>query len=322
MKKGSIILTAVVVAVSLLLLSCGAAGETAFGPPEDSAAPSGQETARPASWPTQTAQEDPTAPSATTEPQAEPEATASAPAPVQALSGQMAALQEQLEAAISDYDGVWSVYVYVLDTGESISVAEQPMVAASLIKLFVAGAYCQAVARGELPDSYGGDLMSMLSQSSNSACNRLIRLLGQGDASVGMTVVNQFAQQMDCPQTVLNREMLANSSLENYTTPAECGKLLQAIYEGACVSQDASNQILDALQAQERTGKIPAGLPEGTQTANKTGELSGVENDAAVVWSPSCTYILCVMSNQVPAAGKAQQHIRELSALVYADLNP
>lgn len=31
------------------------------------------------------------------------------------------------------------------------------------------------------------------------------------------------------------------------------------------------------MRQQERTGKIPAGVPENIETANKTGELSDVE---------------------------------------------
>ncbi len=38
------------------------------------------------------------------------------------------------------------------------------------------------------------------------------------------------------------------------------------------------------LKAQQLRSKIPDGVPSGVQTANKTGELDTVENDAAIVF--------------------------------------
>ena len=81
--------------------------------------------------------------------------------------------------------------------------------------------------------------------------------------------------------------------------------------------------------AQTRTSKIPGGLPAGTVTANKTGEIDGVENDVAIVFASSDTsaaidgtaapgdYVLAVMSEDVPDSAAAQAEIRELSGTVW-----
>ena len=61
-------------------------------------------------------------------------------------------------------------------------------------------------------------------------------------------------------------------------------------------------------------------LPGGVASANKTGELADVENDVAIVYGPSCTYILCVMSDGV-APGIAQSNIIDISSTVYYALN-
>ena len=68
------------------------------------------------------------------------------------------------------------------------------------------------------------------------------------------------------------------------------------------------------------TWKIPAGVPEGIITGNKTGELTNIENDAAFIESPACTYILCVMTAGVDS-GTAIGNINELSSAVYSLLN-
>ena len=83
---------------------------------------------------------------------------------------------------------------------------------------------------------------------------------------------------------------------------------------GCFVSPKASGILLNSLRNQQRRGKIPAGVPAEIPTANKTGELDAVDNDAAIVWSPSGTYVLCIMSAD---AGNRIPEIIKLSGMVY-----
>ena len=221
----------------------------------------------------------------------------------------LADLQKQLEEKISSYGGTWAVYVKYLPTEEEISIGNQSLVAASLIKLFIAGAYLEDLESEKVPDTYRDAMVRMLSLSDNAAANSLIDLLG-------MDRINEFIKAHDFPDTLLNRKMLANNGLENYTSVKDCGMVMDQIYHGTYVSESASQLILGALKNQKVTTKIPAGLPEGTECANKTGELSRVENDAAIVFVPDQDYIFCVMSNNV-SAGNAQTDIREMSGLIY-----
>ena len=48
---------------------------------------------------------------------------------------------------------------------------------------------------------------------------------------------------------------------------------------------------------QQRKNKIPAQLPEGVGTANKTGELDTVENDAAIIYDTAkgIDLVVCFM---------------------------
>ena len=72
------------------------------------------------------------------------------------------------------------------------------------------------------------------------------------------------------------------------------------------------------MKQQERTGKIPAGVPEGIVTANKTGELDDVENDAAIIYGEDKTYIICVMMNGLSDTSAGRETIVKLSSIVYA----
>lgn len=228
-------------------------------------------------------------------------------------NAKMDALKEDLEEEIGRLGGKWSLYLKIPGSGKTIGIhEEEPMIAASLIKLFVAGEFYTKVEEGSLnEDSFGNLPDLMINISDNSAANALIN-------AVGMENVNEFAGKNGFPATQLNRRMLEFNGTENYTSARDCGKMLEQVLKGKYVNEKASARILQDLKDQQRTGKIPAGVPDDVETANKTGELNNVDNDAAIVWSPSCTYILCIMSSD--AGGRIPEIVR-LSGMVYDALN-
>ena len=151
----------------------------------------------------------------------------------------------------------------------------------------------------------------MISISDNGAANSLIN-------ACTMDKINEFASENGYEETELNRRMLEWNGTENYTSARDCGRMLEEVLKGEYVSAEASERILEALRDQQRTSKIPAGVPAEVETANKTGELDNVDNDAAIVWSPECTYILCIMSSDT---GGRIPEIRKLSSMVYDSIN-
>lgn len=242
----------------------------------------------------------------------------------QTASPELAALQTKLKNYTSSLNGSWSLYFEKLSTGETIScthgVSEStPMVSASLIKLWVMATVYQQIEAGKLDErDVTKNLTAMITQSDNDATNALIKKLGSGDAAKGMAAVNAFASDAGCSNTALNRLMLANNGKQNYTTARDCAAILQSIYNGDCVSSSASQKMLALLSAQTRKNKIPAGLPDGVKSANKTGELTGLcEGDAAIVFLPDNDYILCVIVAPKDNAAAITQ-IKKVSQMVYA----
>lgn len=232
-------------------------------------------------------------------------------------------LEQALQTRLSALPGRWSVYVKRLDTGESLCLSDEAMVSASLIKLFVAGAVFQAVDDGTLPAGvYDASVRAMICASDNASCNTLIDVLGDGDSAAGMEAVNRFAASMGCQDTRLNRKMLASRQVENYTSAADCGRLLEAVYNGQFVSPQASEAMLEALKAQTVRCKIPALLPKGTVTASKAGDLDDVDSDVALVYTPGCDYVLCILSNGVSYGQTTHGQIAALSRTVYDYFNP
>ena len=170
-------------------------------------------------------------------------------------------------------------------------------------------------------------LQDMITVSDNESSNELVRRLSPDgtDHEAGMQVVNRFAQAYGYGDTSQGRDLRDYREVpaegENYTSVRDCGLFLERIYHGDCVSAQASAKMLDLLKQQTRTWKIPAGVPEGVVTANKTGELSDTENDAAIVYSPGGDYVLCVTSTGLTDTSAAQQNIVSISSTVYQYMN-
>lgn len=237
-------------------------------------------------------------------------------------------LKAQLELMTSGYEGDWSVYVYDLKKQVYLNINSHSVKAASLIKLYIMGAVLEKTESGEMTadESLDGLLRDMITVSDNKATNELVRRLGGGnDAVNGMKAVNAFARKYGYEDTSQGRELRdvqdTQVSGENFTSAKDSALFMKSVYDGTCVSKEASDKMLELLKGQTRTWKIPAGVPAGTVTANKTGELSDTENDTAIVYSPGTDYVLTVTSTAVPDVKTAQSHIVEISSVVYQYFN-
>lgn len=247
----------------------------------------------------------------------EQEATLAPPEPESDDSGSniTASLDGTIQDMISSQyaaGGTIAVSVGRISDGIPSSVNDHQMQAASLIKLFVAGCVYETMSD---PSQYESLISSMISVSDNTACNSLVEILGGGDTQAGMAAVNAYCMAHGFAETHMGRLMLQpNDQDDNYTSVQDCGKFLMDIYNGNLAG---SGQILQYMKQQERRGKIPAGVPSGIETANKTGELDTVENDAAIIFHPSGAYILCVMSEYLSDPYSSRLFMNSLSETVY-----
>ena len=110
--------------------------------------------------------------------------------------------------------------------------------------------------------------------------------------------------------------MLDFNGYENYVSVGACAKLLRMIYEGTCVSEEASAEMLKILLAQKDRMYIPAGVPEGIDVAVKGGDLPDCQGDCAIVFLDGNPYIVCIISNGSHNDFNTAK-IGELSGIVY-----
>lgn len=243
-------------------------------------------------------------------------------------------LRDELTRRIEGYQGIWQVYAEDLATGASIAIDSHRSYSASVIKLYVMLSVFQRIADGSLVESDAIDtlLEQMITVSSNEATNTLIDLLGDGDADAGFATVNRIAAEYGFEDTFIDQYLgvVDGDPTRKQTSASDAGRFMAAVYRGELVSPAWSERMLGLLLAQTRRTKIPGGVPTGTAVANKTGEIDGVENDAAIVFATADTsaaidgsattwdYVLAVLTEGVTDSSAAQASIRDLSAAVWA----
>jgi len=105
--------------------------------------------------------------------------------------------------------------------------------------------------------------------------------------------------------------------LNNTTTARGLGILLQAIAEGKAVDAASSKEMVAILERQKFNDGIPAGLPAGIPVAHKTGEISKIHHDAAIVYAER-PYILVVLVRGVAQEKDSAALIADISRRLYA----
>lgn len=241
-------------------------------------------------------------------------------------------LLNQVQSLLPTDNGTWSVYVCNLLKDSDGTINDTPMQAASLIKLYIMGAVYEnygTIAQSHNSEEIDSNISAMISVSDNDAANTLVNWLGNGNDAAGMAKVNNFFQEHGFTSTQMNRLLLAGKENgDNYTSVKDCGTFLKQIYQvvnGTLPSSTLTNAdaMYFQLKTQQRKNKIPAQLPEGVGTANKTGELDTVENDAAIIYDTAkgIDLVVCFMSQDLTDTGAAQSTIAADARAIYGYYN-
>ena len=159
-----------------------------------------------------------------------------------------------------------------------------------------------------------GDLCDlMITRSSNLATNLLIEKLGVED-------IRETVHALGADGTVVLRGVEDSKAfqqgLNNTTTARGLETLLTAIAEGTAVDQDSSRAMVGILERQTFNEGIPAGLPPGTRVAHKTGEITMIYHDAAIVYAPR-PIVLVVLVRGIAAGKDSAALIADIARTLY-----
>ncbi len=142
----------------------------------------------------------------------------------------------------------------------------------------------------------------MITMSSNLATNLLMEKLGIEPIRAGAHALGADGMNVirDLEDTQAFRQ-----GLNNTTTARALLKLMEAIAAGRAVDRDSSREMVAVLERQTFNEDIPAGLPPGTRVAHKTGEITRVRHDAAIVFAPRPFVLIILTSGLEPAQSSA-----------------
>jgi beta-lactamase class A len=122
----------------------------------------------------------------------------------------------------------------------------------------------------------------MITVSSNLATNLLIDKLGV--ENIRAQVHELGADGMNVLRGVEDNKAF-QKGLNNTTTARGLAILLQALAEGKAVDTASANEMVAILKWQKFNEGIPAGLPKGIPVAHKTGDITKINHDAAIVFA-------------------------------------
>ena len=256
-------------------------------------------------------------------------------------------LTRALEQEIRAFDGQSAVVVVDLARGwQYAHRADEPVAAASLVKIPIMAAVMQAIAAkqlkwsstiklrakdqvagsGRLRHEKPGSVWTverlvdlMITQSDNTATNLLINRLGY-------KALRQSFQQMGLSQTSLVRKMMdfsrRDEGVENWTSAGDIAILLGRIYQGRLVDGASSRRALTLLKESKYDDRIPGKLPKGTVVAHKTGLERHLCHDAGIVFTNRGDFLIVVLTKSKLPSKTAKAFIATLSARAYRYMVP
>lgn len=268
-------------------------------------------------------------------------------------------LKEEVNKTLAGQEGVFAVAFKDLTSGETLMINEhEPFHAASTMKTPVLIEVYKQVAEGKhaLTDSIvvknefksivdgspfsldiGEDseeqlynqigkkrtlydlVYDMIIVSSNLATNLVIELV---DAQkVTQTMRSLGADNIQVLRGVEDQKAF-DAGLNNTTTAYDLMVIFEKLALGQAVSPQADQQMIDILLDQKFNEIIPALLPTGVKVAHKTGSITGVQHDSAIVLLPDGKkYVLITLSKELKDKEKGIQAMAKVSELIYHHVN-
>ncbi|HEX2081503.1 MAG TPA: serine hydrolase [Longimicrobium sp.] len=175
---------------------------------------------------------------------------------------------------------------------------------------------------GELYRRVGGEatvrelVERMITRSSNLATNLLIARAQPARIAVLMERIGAGGMRV---LRGVEDNAAFQAGMNNTTTAYALMRVMRAVQDPAVVGADAAGEMQAILGRQEFTEMIPAGVPAGTRVANKTGNITRIAHDAAIVYPPGrAPYVLVVMTRGFADSDVAAAVGRDVSRAVWA----
>ena len=155
----------------------------------------------------------------------------------------------------------------------------------------------------------------MIIYSSNLATNILIKLVDAKE--VNKTMRELGAKDIKVLRGVEDMKAY-KAGLNNTTTAYDLLLIFEALAQGKAVNSQADKKMLQILQQQKHTDLIPALLPKNLKIANKTGWITGVHHDSALIELPAGKkYVLVLLSKNMEDMEAGTKMLARVSKMIY-----
>jgi beta-lactamase class A len=233
------------------------------------------------------------------------------------------AVQSELESIVNGFNGDVGIYVKHLRTGKTIEInADTIFPSASMVKVPIMTKIFEKMAAGELHyDSthvyedrlyYAGEdvvasfksgekislhklLFLMISFSDNTASLWLQELAGSGSE------VNDLMHRLGLEHTRVNSRTAGRQNEQRVygwgqTTPREMAMLVESIYNGEIVSEEASEEMYRLMSKSLWDKEALSSIPKNIQAASKQGAVNRSRSEVVLVNAPGNDYLFTVIT--------------------------
>ncbi len=259
--------------------------------------------------------------------------------------------EQALLKLISSGEGTYGVSIYHFETKECFEYhLDELFYSASIIKVPIMAAVFAHAAEGKCSlsdkiqvreeDIVPGDgiikylspgiewtihdlIVLMIIESDNTATNVLIDL-------VGIDQINTYMKEWGFDQSHLHHKLQIKAGRDpekmNVITAHEMNGFLKKIAVGSVVSLNSCKKMIDILKQQKMNDLLPSLLPEAGgvigmipnwEIAHKTGYVPGIEHNVGLLYLPSHTYAVSVLSKNVPKRSEPRRIMGEVGQLLY-----
>jgi beta-lactamase class A len=149
------------------------------------------------------------------------------------------------------------------------------------------------------------------------ATNLLIEKLGV--ENIRATVHSLGADGMNVLRGVEDGKAF-EKGMNNTTTARGLAVLMTAIADGKAVDKESSQRMVAILERQKFNEAIPAGLPAGTRVAHKTGDITKVHHDAAIVYAKR-PFVLVILVRGIAEDKEAYKLMAAITSDLYKATN-
>ncbi|ASK61975.1 hypothetical protein CFK37_07285 [Virgibacillus phasianinus] len=249
-------------------------------------------------------------------------------------------MEATIHELLKDIIDHFSIYIQTSDGDISINAFE-PKRAASTIKLpILIEAFRQIEAGNLQPDTLvyietdmktgGAGVIDYLTNSNVYSYRNLLELMiivSDNTAAniildkIGMDTVNELAAAIGCNHTILSRKFmqLKDPSLENYTSAQDMVKFLHLMEEtDDLLSETSRNEIKQIMGHQQNNCKIAHYMnhDECIKVYHKTGELTGIEHDVALLTYQEQKVYLALLSENWQNNGTGRDYLAAIGKIV------